>query len=94
VIIWAPSSQIDLREAHDHISESNERAADLVAAAIRAAGDSLAHFPKRGRRSGIRGARELIVQRTPYILIYRIARNGDVTISRVMHMARDWPRGR
>ena len=93
MIRWAPRAQIDLREAHRYISESNERAAERVSAAIKAAGESLSFFPHRGRRGKARGTRELIVQTTPYYLVYRIT--GDrVEIMRVMHMARDWPRGR
>jgi len=91
MIIWAPRAVRDLQEAQDYISERNERAAERVTTAILAAGEGLIDFPRRGRRSRVYGRRELIVQTTPYFLVYRIARNGDVTISRVMHMARDWP---
>jgi addiction module RelE/StbE family toxin len=94
VIIWTTRSQIDLREVHIYISESNEPAAERVAAAIRAAGNSLMHFPRRGRHGKQSGTRELVVQSTPYYLVYHIRRDGDVVIRRVMHMARDWPRRR
>jgi toxin ParE1/3/4 len=94
MIIWAPRANRDIREAYFYIAESNERAADRINSAIVEAGEGLVHFPRRGRRSGLRRSRELIVQNTHYILVYRIARNGDVIIQRVMHMARDRPQRR
>lgn len=92
MIIWAPRAIRDLREAYLYYAESSERAAERINAAIVMAGESLSHFPRRGRHGRQSGTRELIVQTTRYYLVYRIARSGDVRITRVMHMARDWPR--
>ena len=92
MIVWTASALQDIQEAVFYLSERTERAAERISGAIFAAGESLSHFPKRGRHGKQNGTRELIVQSTPYYLVYRITRGGDVVIRRVMHMARDWPR--
>jgi addiction module RelE/StbE family toxin len=92
MIVWTASALQDIHDAYTHIAESNERAAERINAAIFAAGESLSHFPRRGRHGRQNGTRELIVQSTPYYLVYRIRRDGAIIIRRVMHMARDWPR--
>jgi plasmid stabilization system protein ParE len=94
MIVWTALALQDIQDAVLYISESSERAADRVGSAILAAGESLTYFPKRGRYGKQNGTRELIVQSTPYYLVYRITRDGDIVIRRVMHMARDWPRRR
>ncbi len=51
----------------------------------------LAKYPEIGRPGRVRGTRELVVAGTPYIAAYRIM--GEVvTVLRVLHGARRWPR--
>jgi plasmid stabilization system protein ParE len=57
-----------------------------MAEALRAAGDSLANFPHRGRRVRGTSLREL-VSVSPYIIRYRVAED-EVVILRVRHSAR------
>ena len=47
-------------------------------------------FPEIGRPGRIDGTRELIIQRTPYIVAYRIATK-SIRILRVLHGAQMWP---
>ena len=50
----------------------------------------LARHPRMGRPGRVRGTRELVINRTPYIAAYRVS--GDVvTILRLLHGARRWP---
>ncbi|MGO4728142.1 MULTISPECIES: type II toxin-antitoxin system RelE/ParE family toxin [unclassified Inquilinus] len=44
-----------------------------------------------GRPGRLRNTRELVVNHTPYVVAYRIDESA-VTILRVMHGARKWPR--
>lgn len=90
MVIWAPRAITDIKEAWDFIAIDNEPAANRVTAAIQLTGDSLDQFPNRGRRGRKPGTREMVVLRTPYILIYHIHRTG-VEIARVIHGAQDWP---
>ncbi len=57
---------------------------------IREQVDGLEQFPESGRPGRVEGTRELVIQRTPYIVAYRIV--GDtVQILRVLHGSRQWP---
>jgi toxin ParE1/3/4 len=57
---------------------------------IRVQVESLVQFPESGRPGRIEGTRELVIQRTPYIIAYRMARDA-VRILRVLHGAQNWP---
>ena len=52
--------------------------------------EALEQFPEMGRQGRTEGTRELVIQRTPYIAVYRIVR-GVVLILRVLHGAQQWP---
>jgi len=81
----------DLAELLAYIAADNPNAAYRVQEEIRTQTEKLAQHPEIGRRGRVRGTRELVVTRTPYIAAYCIV--GDtVTILRVLHGARRWPR--
>jgi len=81
----------DLAELLAYIATDNPNAAYRVQEEIRTQTEKLAQHPEIGRRGRVRGTRELVVTRTPYIAAYCIV--GDtVTILRVLHGARRWPR--
>lgn len=50
----------------------------------------LSRFPRSGRVGRVPGTRERVVDKTPYILAYRIV-TGRIRILRVYHSARTWP---
>jgi toxin ParE1/3/4 len=81
----------DLDALAVYIAQDSERAAEFVEGRIRDEARLLSQFPRAGRPGRIQGTRERVVVRTPYILVYRIAR-GQVRIIRVYHGARRWPR--
>lgn len=58
--------------------------------AIDAAVVHLALHPYSARRGRVAGTRELVVPRTPYLIVYRIEQKA-VVILRVLHGAQDWP---
>lgn len=45
--------------------------------------------PNVGRLGRVSGTRELVVSRTPYIVVYRVG--ARVEILAIIHGARDWP---
>jgi toxin ParE1/3/4 len=65
----------------------NPRAAKELAEGLVLAGDSLAHFPHRGRRVSNTDMRELVTA-YPYIIRYRIVRDDVVRILRLRHTSR------
>jgi toxin ParE1/3/4 len=91
-VIWGRRAKFDLRELIAYIAAESVQGAELVASRILKAAELLTQFPRSGRPGRVRGTRERVVDRTPYILAYRIV-SGRVRILRVYHGARKWPKG-
>lgn len=85
-VFWRQAAYADVARIVQHIAEENPIAARQVAREILLAGDSLTMFPQRGRPGRVLGTRELVAY-PPYILVYRVASQGMVTILRVWHGA-------
>lgn len=80
----------DLEELATYIAQDSEQTAELVETRIHEAARRLRKLPGMGRPGRVRGTRELIVQRTSYILVYRV-QSGIIRILRVFRGARRWP---
>jgi toxin ParE1/3/4 len=87
---WSIFAQADRDAIFDYIEADSPQAAITVDERIRAQVEGLARFPKSGRSGRIAGTRELVIQRTPYIVAYSVERN-TVRILRVLHGAQQWP---
>lgn len=85
-IEWADSARRDFEDAIAHIEQQSRSGARRVGERILAAVDLLEQFPEAAPRSRHRGLRQLVVARTPYIVIYRIERD-RVEIRAVVHAA-------
>jgi plasmid stabilization system protein ParE len=75
----------------EYIALDSTQNAAVVAGRIIAAAERLRLFPKMGRASEKRGMRELIIPRTPYILIYTESGN-TIRILAVFHAKQAWER--
>ncbi len=85
-VVWTEQALAHLQAIRAYIEQFNPRAAGDVAASLKELGDSLQHFPYKGRQVRGTGMREL-VSLYPYIIRYHI--DGDtVVILRVRHTAR------
>jgi toxin ParE1/3/4 len=89
-LTWSRRAQRDLHELIAYIAEDSLQAASLVATRILRSAELLVEVPRAGRPGRVSGTRELIVLRTPYLLVYRLTSRG-VRILRVYHGARLWP---
>lgn len=87
---WSLLAQSDREAIFDYIEADNPRAAAAVDDRIRVQAERLAAFPESGRAGRVEGTRELVIDRTPYIAVYRVRRDA-VQILRVLHGARIWP---
>jgi plasmid stabilization system protein ParE len=86
-VVWTEPALDGVALAYDYIFKFNPRAATHVAQTLIAEGDSLEHFPHRGRPVARTSMRELVSHSYPYIIRYRI--EGDrVIILRIRHTAR------
>lgn len=89
-LIWLRAAIRSRERQIDYIAERNPRAAARLEQWIVDATDQLRDHPLLGRVGRVRGTRELVVARTPYIVVYEI--DGDtILIVRVLHSAQRWP---
>ncbi len=89
-VTWGRRARRDLHELIAYIAEDSVRTAELVSDRIWKAVARLANVPRSGRAGRVAGTRELVVSRTPFILVYRIRSRG-VFLLRVYRGARRWP---
>lgn len=90
-LIWQPQALEDLRSVREHIAADSPTAASRVVGRIVAlVSEQLTSFPEAGRAGRVAGTRELVVAKTPYIAVYRIA-GENIDILAVHHAARRWP---
>jgi toxin ParE1/3/4 len=76
--------------ARAYFANDNPPAAERQVGRIVAAVNGLRQFPEIGRPGRRVGTRELVVNRTPYIVAYRLRGDG-VEVLRVLHGRRRWP---
>jgi addiction module RelE/StbE family toxin len=86
-VVWSETALIQVDVIGAYIDQFNPMAAREVAAALIEAGNSLTHFPHRGRAVPGTAMRELVIAAYPYIIRYRIVRD-TVRILRVRHTSR------
>jgi addiction module RelE/StbE family toxin len=89
-LAWSPFALEDRERIFDYIEQGDPRAAVAIDDRIREQVEVLTKFPKCGRSGRIEGTRELVIDRTPYIVAYRIE-DDIVRILRVLHGAQLWP---
>jgi toxin ParE1/3/4 len=87
---WTPNALRRLAGIRAFIAAENPVAALTVLARIERAAKNLVQFPNMGRRGRVPGTREFVLGDVPYILVYRIQREG-VAILTIIHTAQDWP---
>jgi len=87
---WLPQTQNDFDEIIDYIAEDNPLSAIEQGDEIESQVAGLLDNRQHGRPGRVKGTRELVIVRTPYIAVYRIKKEA-ILILRVFHGARLWP---
>jgi toxin ParE1/3/4 len=87
---WLPEAERNRDSQIAYIAERNPWAAIDLGDAIEAAVGRLADYPEIGRLGRLRGTCELVVGKTPLIIVYRVEPDA-VVILRVLHGAQRWP---
>jgi len=91
MVVWSRRAIRNIRTARAYIARENNVAATVVTERISQQVETLLNFsPGIGRPGRNAGTRELVIARTPYVVVYRIAA-AQVEILAVIHHARDWP---
>ena len=87
---WLRGALRNFHQAVDFIAQDNFTAASGVAEIIWDTATRLEQHPHIGRPGRLKGTRELIVPRLPYVIRYRIKAE-TVEILRIHHMSQRWP---
>jgi toxin ParE1/3/4 len=89
-LAWTPRARRARAAAIDYIAQDSPKAALAQLGEIERQIKSLPDHPARGRQGRVAGTRELVINRTPFILVYRV--EGDaVRILHFLHGAQQWP---
>lgn len=88
-LVWSEDAETDLDSITDYIARDDVIAAIGVRDKIEGQIEGLREFPRSGRKGRVRGTRELVVVRTPFIVVYTVSE--VVRIVRVLHGAQQWP---
>jgi toxin ParE1/3/4 len=85
-LFWLARALTNLNDAIAYIAQEN------VQAALNQL-DKLSEYPMMGRTGRKVGTRELVVNQTQFIIVYRINEKvNGIEILRLLHGAQQWPR--
>jgi addiction module RelE/StbE family toxin len=88
---WLRRSLLNIESIYEfYLRENLASEAAKQISIIKRSVDQLQTFPELGKPGRVNGTRELIINRTPFIVIYRIS-EVSVEILRVLHCAQRWP---
>jgi toxin ParE1/3/4 len=71
-IVWSPLARARLQEIREYVAQDKPMAAERLAIRIVAVVEALRNYPHLGRVGAQPGTRELIIGRTPYIVLYKV----------------------
>lgn len=89
---WLQKAGADLDKAMEHVARDAPDAAAEMYRHIRNRVDDLVKRPGLGRPGRVCGTRELVIEKYPYLVPYRVT-DGEIVILRVFHTSRKPPRG-
>lgn len=88
-IEWLPRAMGDFDKIVDYIADDDPTAALEQGDEIEQQVTGLSANHRMGKPGRVKGTRELVIVRTPYIAVYRLKKN--LQILRILHGARLWP---
>lgn len=89
---WLRKAIRNLDDEADYIAKENPVAAAKMFEYVMACADSLGEFPASGRPGRVPGTRELVIDRYPLLIPYRVSGN-ELHVLRVFHTSRKPPKG-
>ena len=87
---WLKRATISMDKAMAYIAQEDDEAARTISDYIHARIESLQEQPHLGRPGRIFGTRELVIDKFPFIVPYRVT-GDEVQILRVFHTSRKPP---
>jgi len=89
-LVWSAFALSDRGEIYDYIESESPRSAAMMDKRISESVELLLDFPESGRLGRVKGTRECVIPRSPYIGAY-IVTGEVIRILRVLHGAQLWP---
>ena len=87
---FTPQAAQDLAAIADYIRERNPVAAQQVRAAILHSLQNLILFPQVGRAQTVKGVRQLITRRYPYLVYYMVdEKSEEIIVLAIQHPAQE-----
>ena len=91
-LLWLPRAIADRDAQIDYIARENPRAAIEHGDRIENQTGQLIDHPEMGRPGRRKGTRELVISRTPFIVVYRVKRRAKrIELLRMLHGSQQWP---
>ena len=90
-IVWLTRARIARENAIEFIAKENQTAALNQLDEIERQVDLLLEHPKLARAGRVKGTRELVVSRTPFIALYRIV-GDEIQVMNLLHGTQQWPK--
>lgn len=88
LLIWTPNARKAARIAISRVAQTSPAAARRLAAEIEHQTALLLQHPYIGRTGRLAGTRELVISRTPYLVVYRVIRQrGQIQVLHFLHSA-------
>lgn len=88
---WRPSAERDREQAIEFIATQDPITALDLLDRIETQTDMLLRQPLLGRPGRVPGTRELVISRSPFIVVYHLREAGHIEILRLLHGSRQWP---
>ena len=90
ILQWLPRAITNRDAQIAYIAQDNPLAAINQGDLIKAQVDQLIEQPGMGRIGRKRGTRELVISKTPFIVIFRVKAK-RIEIIRLLHSSQPWP---
>lgn len=86
-IVWLSEALRNRFEQLDFIALDSPLVAADLDEEIEAQVDSLVLYPRLGRPGRVKGTTELVINRSPFVVVYRIRAGSKVEVLRLLHGA-------
>ena len=90
IVVWLPEALRNRFEQADYIALDSPLAAAEQDEEIEQQVNGLMQHPKLGRPGRVKGTRELVIGRTPFIAIYRLVGPQRIEVLRLLHGSQAW----
>lgn len=90
ILVWLKRAIGDRDAQLDYIAQDNPLAAVTQGDRVEEQLDQLLQHPQMGRPGRKQGTRELVISRTPFIVVYRI-KGKRIELLRLLHGSQQWP---